>query len=74
MTSFLVPTLRRGNAVKPLQRRESGWMTEDAGTSGPAPTRERGRQIGLPIHQIDVEFSREQRGVVGFAVETLAGG
>ena len=28
---------------------------------------ELGRQIG-------VEFSREQRGVVGFAVETLAGG
>jgi len=28
----------------------------------------------LPIHQIGVEFSREQRKVVGFAVETIAPG
>ena len=32
------------------------------------------RAEGLPIHQIGVEFSREQRKVVGFAVETIAAG
>jgi len=30
------------------------------------------RALGQPIHQIGVEFSSEQRQVVGFAVETLA--
>jgi hypothetical protein len=30
------------------------------------------RAAGLPIHLIGVEFSREQRKVVGFAVETIA--
>ena len=30
------------------------------------------RAEGLPIHQIGVEFSREQRKVVGFDVETIA--
>jgi hypothetical protein len=29
------------------------------------------RAEGLPIHLIGVEFSREQRNVVGFAVESL---
>ncbi len=29
------------------------------------------RAEGLPIHQIGVEFSRERRAVVGFAVETI---
>jgi len=29
------------------------------------------RAAGQPIHLIDIEFSREQRGVVGFEVETL---
>ena len=29
------------------------------------------RAEGLPIHLIGVEFSREQRSVVGFEVETL---
>jgi hypothetical protein len=33
---------------------------------------ERYRAGGAPIHLIGVEFSREQRSVVGFAVETLA--
>ena len=28
---------------------------------------------GQPVHLIGVEFSAEQRAVVGFAVETLAG-
>jgi PD-(D/E)XK nuclease superfamily len=30
------------------------------------------RALGLPIHLIGVEFSKEQRNVVGFEVETLA--
>ncbi|TVR65466.1 MAG: hypothetical protein EA420_03070 [Candidatus Competibacteraceae bacterium] len=47
MTSLLVPTLRRGNAVKPLQRRESDQRNRDAGASGPAPTPERGSQMSL---------------------------
>jgi hypothetical protein len=34
---------------------------------------ERHRGSGQPIHLIGVEFSREQRRVVGFDVETLAG-
>lgn len=29
------------------------------------------RAEGLPIHQIGIEFSRERRTVVGFAVETI---
>ena len=29
------------------------------------------RAAGLPIHLIGVEFSREQRAVVGFEVETI---
>jgi hypothetical protein len=29
------------------------------------------RAEGLPIHLIGVEFSREQRSVVGFAVESV---
>lgn len=30
------------------------------------------RAIGQPIHLVGVEFSREQRSVVGFDVETIA--
>jgi hypothetical protein len=32
------------------------------------------RAVGQPLHLIGVEFSREQRGVVGFEVETLLAG
>jgi hypothetical protein len=35
---------------------------------------DRYRGGGVPIHLIGVEFSRERRAVVGFEVETLAGG
>jgi len=31
------------------------------------------RALGQPIHLIGIEFSREERGVVGFEVETLSG-
>ena len=45
MAYVLVPTLPRGNAVKPLQRQESTQQNQDAGASGLAPTLERGSQM-----------------------------
>jgi hypothetical protein len=50
-------------------------MTSCAWRTGTGAVEElsQNRSRGKPIHLIGVEFSREQRSVVGFEVETLAG-